>query len=161
MAAKQRSFWSSLPGLLTGLAGVLTGVVGLLGFAFSQGWIGEGTAEDSGSGTGDEVVRIDVDLPALSFTKAPTQEAVESVAIANEGTGPITVSAAVEGEDAEAFTADDSDCGGELPPGRSCSVAVRFDAGPGVSTYGATLVVEANAGEQSEEVELTGRSILG
>lgn len=155
MAAKQRSFWSSLPGLLTGLAGVLTGVVGLLGLAFSQGWIGDRTAEESGSGGGEDVVRISVEPETLGLNQV---QPGNSVAVTNEGTGPITVSTEIEGQDAGRFSADDSDCGGELLPGRSCSMMVSLDAELGDVSYRATLVVSANDGEQSEEVALEGRS---
>ncbi len=39
---KAGSFWSSIPGVLTGLAGVLTAAVTLFTVALSQGWIGDG-----------------------------------------------------------------------------------------------------------------------
>jgi hypothetical protein len=47
MAKGDRAFWSSLPGVLTGLAGILTAGFGLVGLSVSQGWIGDG-------GTGTE-----------------------------------------------------------------------------------------------------------
>jgi hypothetical protein len=157
MAAKQRSFWSSIPGLLTGLAGVLTGVVGLLGLALSQGWIGNGTPEEAGSGNGEDVVRISVEPQALEFSELPVQ-ASKTVTVTNDGTGPIALTSEIDGEDMGEFSVDDGDCGGELPPGRSCSVTVTFDAGTG--RYGATLVVSAEDGAQSEEVSLTGTAAL-
>ncbi len=160
VAAKERSFWSSLPGLFTGLAGVLTGVVALLGLALNQGWIGDGSAQEDAPSGGEEVVRISVEPESLELSEVPTQSA-KSVTVTNEGTGPVTLSTEIEEDDADeddppSFSADD-DCGGELPPGRSCKVTVRLSAGTG--RYSATLVVSAD-GEQSQEVSLTGTAAL-
>ncbi len=151
VAAKERSFWSSLPGLLTGLAGVLTGVVALLGLALNQGWIGDGPEEDSDGGGQAEVVNISVEPESLELSEVPTQSA-KSVTVTNEGTGPVTLSTEIDGRDRGAFS-DDDDCGGELPPEQSCKVTVRLSAGTG--RYSATLVVSAD-GEQSGRVSLEG-----
>ncbi len=151
VAAKERSFWSSLPGLLTGLAGVLTGVVALLGLALNQGWIGDGPAQDDAPPGGEEVVRISVEPESLKLSEVPTQSA-KSVTVTNDGTGPVSLSTEIDGRDPEEFSADD-DCGGELPPRQSCKVTVRLSAGPGL--HSATLVVSAD-GEQSGRVSLEG-----
>lgn len=161
--ARERSFWSSIPGVLTGLAGVLTGVVGLLGLALSQGWLGDGRTEAQGGGSADEtneVVVISVEPERLELTKAPVGEATETVVVTNEGNESITVSTEVTGADASAFNADACN-NGEIAPGRTCEVEVTFDAG--VGSYGAVLVVSANDGEDAQEVRLEGRSgdILG
>jgi len=49
--AKKRSFWSTVPGILTGLAAVITAVGGLL-LALSQAGLLGGTTGGSGSGPG-------------------------------------------------------------------------------------------------------------
>lgn len=48
MAVKERSFWSTTTGFVTGLAGVLTAVVGLVTVAAQVGWLG---SDDGGEGT--------------------------------------------------------------------------------------------------------------
>jgi hypothetical protein len=163
MAKGERAFWSSLPGVLTGLAGTLTAGVALLGLALSQGWIGDGgsgTADDSDAGAG--VVRISVDPDPLELTELPSQEAMETVTVTNDGTEPVTVTTEITGNDEASFEADDGDCTrSAIPPGGRCDVDVTLEAGPG--TYQATLVVSVNDDEQVQKVELRGRSgnILG
>ena len=159
--AKERSFWSSIPGLLTGLAGVLTGVVGLLGLAANQGWLGEGKAEEGqGEGSGSEVVRISVEPDEVSLTKVPLRDAKETLTVSNDGTEPVTVSTSLEGEDAETFKVDDGDCTrSAIPSGGRCDMSVIFDAGPRPSPYRASLEVAANGDEQVQQVVLEGISL--
>lgn len=47
--SERGSFWSTVPGAVTGAAGVLTALVGLLTVALQLGWIGGGS---TGGGTG-------------------------------------------------------------------------------------------------------------
>ena len=47
--SERGSFWSTVPGVVTGAAGVLTALVGLLTVSIQLGWIGGGS---SGGGTG-------------------------------------------------------------------------------------------------------------
>lgn len=161
--ARERSFWSSIPGVLTGIAGLLTGVGGLLGLSVSQGWLGDGSAEkdpEGPSASENEVVVISVEPERLVLTKAPVGEAVETVVVKNEGNGSVAVTTEVIGENASEFTAGTCNSG-QIAQGRSCEVDVTFDAGFG--TYQAILVVSANDGEDAQEVTLEGRSgdILG
>jgi hypothetical protein len=153
MAKGERAFWSSLPGVLTGLAGILTAGFGLAGLSVSQGWIGDG-------GTGTEVVRISVEPASLELRKLPLQGADEAtVEILNDGAEPVALAAEVAGDDANEFRVDDADCvSSPLPAGRSCEVIVSFDAGSG--DYEAILVISANGGDQVQEVDLEGTSIL-
>jgi hypothetical protein len=153
MAKGDRAFWSSLPGVLTGLAGILTAGFGLVGLSVSQGWIGDG-------GTGTEVVRINVDPPSLELRKLPLQDAPEeTLEVLNKGAEPITVATEVIGRNPGEFRVDDADCtASPLPAGRTCEVIVSFDAGSG--QFEATLVISANGGDQAKEVDLQGNSLL-
>ena len=156
MAKGERGFWSSLPGVLTGLAGILTAGFGLVGLAVSQGWVGDGP---DGRGT---VVRISVAPDTLALN-ALVGEDVGVVTVTNEGTQPVSVTAVIGGEDETSFEADDGDCTrSQIAPERSCDLEVTFDAPAG--RYQATLVVSAgDDGEGAEEVALRGTSgdILG
>ncbi len=160
MAAKQRRpFWSTIPGLLTGLAGVLTAVVTLWGLAVSQGWIGDGGGDASQPGSDTAVTRISVDPGSLTFRKVPVKDAVETVTVLNDGTEAITVETDITGDDAGTFSTNASDCTrAALPPGRSCEVEVTFDAGPG--QYSARLVVTADGGDGAREVPMTATSLV-
>ena len=91
MAKAERAFWSSLPGILTGLAGILTATVALLGLGLSQGWIGGGGGGDGSVDTGGEVVRISVEPETLEFRGIPLPGAdEEAVEVVNDGTAPVT-----------------------------------------------------------------------
>ncbi len=161
--AKERSFWSSVPGVLTGLAGLVTGVVGLLGLALGQGWLGDGSAEEVQGGESanetDEVVRISTEPDEVSLTKLPSRRAERTVTVSNDGTQSVTLSTDVDGEDEATFDVDDRDCTrSEIPPQESCAVSVSFDAGLRPSPYQARLLVSANGGQDVQEVRLEGRS---
>ena len=147
MAKDERAFWSSLPGLLTGLAGILTATVALLGLALSQGWIGDG---------GGEAVRISVEPEKLEFRGIPLPGSGEKVVeVLNDGNAPVTLATEITGDDADQFSSDGSDCTTSLlPPGRTCEVTVSLDESGEAS---ATLVISANDGELAQEVELEGR----
>lgn len=158
MAKGERSFWSSLPGILTGLAGTLTAVAALLGLAFNQGLIGGSEGSDDDDRTeGAEVVRISVEPESLTLTKVPTRDAVETVTVTNEGTQAVSLSTEISGDSPASFEAGAGDCiRSRIPPGGRCDVDVTFDAGLG--TYRATLVVSANGDQHVQQVDLRGNS---
>lgn len=82
-----------------------------------------------------------------------------SVEVLNDGAGPISLATEIVGENAADFDVDDTDCtSSPLPAGRTCEVDVLFDAGSG--QYSATLVISANDGDQAQEVDLAGTSVL-
>ncbi len=156
VAAKERSFWSSLPGLFTGLAGVLTGVVALLGLALNQGWIGDGPAQEDAPSGGQEVVSISVEPTSIDLNQA-TQRA-GSIDVKNDGTEPVELTVGLQGTTPEAFSITENRCGGALPPGRSCRVTVSLDAGPG--RHEALLVATVVGGGDSAEARLNGTAVL-
>ncbi|HVL03495.1 MAG TPA: choice-of-anchor D domain-containing protein [Acidimicrobiales bacterium] len=156
MAKGERAFWSSLPGILTGLAGILTAAVALLGLGLSQGWIGDGGGGDGSVDAGGEVVRISVEPETVSLRRLPLQDPPKAtVEVVNDGTAPVTLEAEITGDDAGQFTSDGTDCTtSPLPPGRTCEVTVTFQESGEAS---ATLVISANGGELAREVELEGK----
>ena len=158
MAKDERAFWSSLPGVLTGLAGILTATVALLGLALSQGWIGNGGGDDASVDAVGEVVRISVELEKLEFGGLPLRGAGEkAVEVLNDGTAPVTLEIEITGDDASKFSSDGAECStSPLPPGRTCEVTVSLEES-GASS--ARLVISANGGELAREVELEGRTI--
>ncbi len=160
--AEKGSFWSSLPGVLTGIAGLATAVVALLSLAASQGWIGGGGGDDAGSGAGgDATPVVEVDPRAIEFQPVPTSREV-TVAVTNAGTGPFRVDQPqITGSEADLFDADGSNCTRkELPAGQSCDVVVTFDpGGPGRSS--ARLVVSVNDAARSVEVPIEATAVLG
>lgn len=157
MAKGGGGFWSSIPGVMTGLAGILTAVVGLLTLAYNLGWIGDGDEDEPATGGGGSVPSFSVEPGSLSFS--PVDEA-KDVTVENTGTGPVSFEEPqIEGDDA--FAVGDDDCAGtELPSGRTCTLEVTFDPPTGPGRYEATLVISTGGGERSEEVELEGTGVL-
>ncbi len=63
--SERGSFWSTMPGFVTGAAGLLTALVGLLGLSVQLGWIGGG-----GSGAGNGTSTTVSTVPGASTTVA-------------------------------------------------------------------------------------------
>ena len=173
--AKGGSFWSTIPGLVTGLAGVLTAGVTLVTLAVSQGWVGDGSGDGAtagsttgaaagtaagarggaGGGATASAPELGVEPTTLRFRPALLTAATETVTVRNEGDVPFTVDAPqLSGDDAESFDVDDGGCAGRsLASGRSCELSVTFDPN-GVDRATAKLIVSVNRAEDNEEVTL-------
>ncbi len=164
---KAGSFWSSIPGVLTGLAGVLTAAVTLFTLALSQGWIGDGSPDGAttsagarggstaGAGAAASSPELSVDPMTLRFRPTLLTAATETVTVRNEGDVPFTLDAPeLSGDDPEAFKVDDGSCAGRsLASGRSCELSVTFDPS-GVGRANAILVVSVKEDGQAKEVSL-------
>lgn len=156
MAKGERAFWSSLPGVLTGLAGILTAGVALLGLALSQGWIDDGDT-GSGGGVDPRVARLDVVPRTLEFLQGPVGTAMKTVTVTNAGNQSVMVDTEVTGEGEASFEANDGDCTRtEIPSGGTCKVEITFDGAFGPEQ--ATLVISAGEGDGVREVGLQGRA---
>jgi hypothetical protein len=173
MATKQRSFWSSTTGFVTGVAGVLTAVAGIVGAGTQLGWFDSNGSNPSGGTTSSESTvapapgqsggssrqtattpTFDVDPPSVNFD---TLNRERTVKVTNTGGSAITVQApTVDGSQASAFRA--SGCSRELAAGRSCDIEVDFSPSRS-GDYKATLVVQVT-GAPAEEVPLAGTAIL-
>ncbi len=160
--AEKGSFWSSLPGVLTGIAGLATAVVALVSLAVSQGWIGEGGGDGADPAGGDAPIRLEVEPSAIEFQPVPTARE-QTVRVINDGTGPFQVDEPeITGPDADQFEVDGSDCTrGSLPAGQSCEVVVVFDAPSTPGRSSARLLVSANDQAQSVEVPIEATAVLG
>lgn len=173
MTDGHRSFWSSIPGLITGLAGLLTGVVGLGTLAVQQGIIG---GKDSGSTTNTTVVTGPGTAGATATTEvgsftmtpatlnfAPADAKEKFVTVKNtSGSTPITVQTPrVGGNDAGRFTASYGTCtGAPLKAGLSCTLKVTFTPSGALKKFDATLQVTAEGAPQGAEVPITASTLL-
>ncbi|MDP8986814.1 MAG: hypothetical protein M3N25_05045 [Actinomycetota bacterium] len=149
--AEKGSFWSTLPGVLTGIAGLVTAVVALVSLAASQGWIGGGGGGGAGpAGDGDTPVRLEVQPESLQFRAVPGASREETVTVVNDGDAPVQLDEPrIEGADADQFDVDGGACTGDaLPAGRSCEIVVTFDGGLGDAS--ATLVLTPSDGRAYE-----------
>jgi hypothetical protein len=180
MSENKRSFWASVPGLVTGLAGLLTGVVGLITLLVQLNVIGgdksktvattattvAGSPTTIPGGGGTTVTTVEpatfaLSPPALDFPPSDPQD--KFVTVKNTGKTVLTVSLpTVDGESPKAFLPGLGTCGnGPLAVGLSCTIKVTFTPPAGIlSRYNATLQVRASEARAGIEVKLTGSTIL-
>ena len=160
MSENKRSFFATIPGLVTGLAGLLTGIVGLvtvliqldiIGGDDSDGSVavsaGSTTIAPSGGGGGTTpatgVVRLTADPTLL---KLQGTERDKSVTVRNASTtSTVTVlKPELTGTDRSVFTTDAGCTNVTLRPGGSCTVKVLLAPAGALKTYNATLVLKAS-----------------
>ena len=187
MAVKERSFWSSTSGVVTGVAGTLTGIVGIVGIATQAGWIGSGgdtgqsatkqadgadtttsttASSDSRTSGVDQRAGRSATTAGASFTVDPSALSFEalgartaSVTLKNTGRVEMNVEdITVDGGDEDRFTVAAPCTQASIEPGRSCAVDVSFTPG-GSGTARATMVIEVEDAP-AEEVPLSGSSLL-
>ena len=178
MSESKRSFFSTIPGLITGLAGLLTGIVGLVTVLIQLGVLGDdnGTSSTSatsttvaggtsGGGAGGggapttEVPRFTVSPTTLDFPAGGARE--KTVKVTNESdSATLTVQAPqVAGTDRAQFSASSGDCNRPVRAGESCELRVTFSPSGPLRQYEAVLRVAAQ-GARSEEIPIKGTTIL-
>jgi HYDIN/CFA65/VesB family protein len=172
---KSKSFWSSIPGFVTGLAGLLTGVVGLVTVLIQLDVIGgdsdnspdtteqpgvttSSTRRSAGSGGGGgqsgQAPQFTVTPTAVRLDTLLSKEA--DVVVTNTGSTALSVDdVSVSGPAAGEFTVDEQDCTAEeLAPNNSCSMKVTYRASAR-GEHSATLSIEVT-GASPKQVSLTG-----
>ncbi len=174
MSENKRSFWSSVPGLVTGMAGLLTGIVGLVTVLIQLNVIGgdkPGTpaatattvANAGGTTATTEVGSFTVSPKPLTF--GPTDSKVKTVTVKNTSdTASISLQPPrVTGDNAGQFSAAFDTCSSApLRPNLSCTLKVTFAPDRPLGNYKATLQVQPAAGAvRAEEVQLTASTLLG
>jgi len=170
VSTAKRSFWSSLPGLITGVAGVVGAVVGLFTVLISLGVIGgsnnsptattvpSSPATGSGTSTGDGTTRttvadgsFTVDPNALKFSLTTTKGAVT---VLNNGSVPLRMNTPnVSGADKDKFVVSALGCTSDLlPPKKSCTIDVTFAGGLSAK---ATMNLSADKASNTEAISLS------
>ena len=176
MSENKRSFWSSIPGLVTGLAGLLTGIVGLVTVLIQLDVIGGddggtpnaavsttvvpgGTAGTTGAGG---VTSISGQLTAEPATlKLATGEREKALLVRNNSNAAVTVlKPEYKGRDSSAFSVDSGCTNVNLRAGASCTVKVQLAPSGPLKTYEARLVLEAKEIPQVTEVPVTASTLL-
>ena len=178
MSENKKSFWSSIPGLVTGLAGLLTGIVGLVTVLIQLDIIGGdddettvaavtttvapgGTAGTTG-GAGGSATTISGRLAAepTSLKLQPT-ERDKTLTVRNASTATLTVlKPEYTGTDRSAFSTDSGCTNVVLQAGRSCTLKVTLSPSGPLKTYKANLVLEAKEIQQVTEVPVEASTIL-
>ena len=179
MSENKRSFFSTIPGLVTGLAGLLTGVVGLITVLIQLNVIGGGDSKtgdsavvttvpgasgQAGGGAGGTPTSVEPGRIAASPTSlkfAPT-EREKSVTVRNDAsTAPITLlNPTVDGPDKTVFRTDAGCTNVRLDPGRSCTLKVLFSPSGPLKSYSATVVLKADGAPRTVELPVDATTIL-
>ena len=175
MSENKRSFFATIPGLVTGVAGLLTGIVGLVTVLMQLNVIGGdgsngSTAGDAGpttsavgggaGGAATEGGTFTVSPSTLKFAVGDPKEKVVKVTNTSDSARLTVQTPEVTGEDADRFTASSGDCSGQLAPGLSCNVRVTFAPSGALRTYEATVQIEAKGATRGAEVKVTGSTPL-
>jgi hypothetical protein len=171
VSTRSKSFWSTIPGLITGLAGILTALVGLGTLLIQIGVIGGDDDADTtntkpgatattrpGSSQADGSDGSGTATGPPEFTVAPDElkltagEKTEKVTVSNTGPAAFTLSTELTGSGEDQFTVSKGTCGSQVPKGGSCVLTVSFK---GALAAKADLVLTA-PGASSQEVKLEG-----
>lgn len=155
---RQRSFFSTTTGVLTGVAGVVTAIVGLITASVQLGWLGS-AGDGKGGGTPATTTTVAVavftaDPPRIMFEPLSSRETVVKVTNTSFLVPIAWTPFSVEGQ----FTATDVSCGARLEPGRTCEIRVRFTP-PKAGDYTGRLILQPENGP-AREVGLAGKSLL-
>ena len=182
--AERKRFWSSVPGVVTGVASVVTATVGLIGAGVTLGWFGNKDSTKTSAGATTTSVGPGATLTTLSppgstgasgatpttslspLTASPSQLTFDAlgsrsqqVTVRNATATAVTLRPPnIAGVDSSQFDAKDLTCGGRLDANRTCLVLVTFLATK-TGTASATLVVEP-VGPPAVEVPLKGSRLL-
>lgn len=187
MSDGKRSFWSSVPGLITGLAGLLTGIVGLITLLVQQGVIGRDSGSNvsagnpgsttvssgvAGTGTSTVAGGTTATTEAASFTVspatldfAPADPKDKTLTVKNtSNTARLTVySPTLMGQDQDRFSVSAGACtNAPLPANGTCTLKVTFNpqAGAALKKYSATLQVKVAETARVNEVALSASTLL-
>jgi hypothetical protein len=175
MSENKKSFWSSIPGVVTGLAGLLTGIVGLVTVLIQLDVIGgdnDGTpnagvattvaGQAPAGGGGAVTTTISGRLTAEPTpVKLPTGARETTLTVRNNATAPVTVlKPEYKGRDSTAFSVDSGCTNVALRVGASCTVKVQLSRSEPLKTYEASLVLEAKEISQVTEVPVTASTVL-
>jgi hypothetical protein len=174
MSESKKSFWSSIPGLVTGLAGLLTGIVGLVTVLIQLDVIG---GDDGGTPNGAVSTTVAGQAPAAGAGGATTVsgrlaaepttlklaagERSKTLTVRNNATIPVTVlKPEYKGRDSSVFNVDSGCTNVSLRVGASCTVTVQLSRSEPLKTYEASLVLEAKEISQVTEVPVTASTVL-
>lgn len=186
MSASNKSFFSGLHLLVTGLAAFVTACVAVFGVAINQGWIGgnaktsgatgttgtaagggpgstaggtTGTAGTAGGGGPGSTAAPQFTVDPQSITFQSLGSTTAAVKVTNTGTITMSVEPPmVTGPNADRFTTSDQSCSASVDPGRSCQLQVAFLRTAG--SFSGTLVVQVEGAVRATEVPIRASAIL-
>ena len=175
--SEKKSFWATLPGILTGTATVITAALGLWATLSSGGPTSNApqptqTASPSSSATPssslspevltDELPEADVVPQSVDFGDLGLgRSGSKSITVVNSGEADLEIyQVSLTGEGADRFKVGSDTCASEsIAPGSRCEITLEFSP-PTVASFLATLQLEHNAQDTPTKVPLSGEGIL-
>lgn len=176
--SEKKSFWATLPGILTGTATVITAALGL--WATLSGGGGTSNTPQSPAPTvssspsitpssslspevlTDALPEADVVPESLDFGDLGLgKSASKSITVVNSGESDLEIyEVALAGEGADRFKIGQDTCSAEsISPGSRCQITIEFSP-PTVGSYLATLQIDHNAQDTPTKIPLSGKGIL-
>lgn len=172
MSTRAKSFWSTMPGLITGLAGILTAVVGLGTLLIQVGVIGGGDDDSTpksetgatattpaGGGRSDGSDDSGTATTPPKFTVAPQElrltagDKTGNVTVSNTGGAAFTLASEITGTGKDEFTLKKGTCGAEVPKSGSCTMTVEFKGGLAATAKLVVTVRGASPSQQTADLE--------
>ena len=177
--SEKKSFWATLPGMLTGTATVITAALGLWATLANTGVTGNApqatpsqTASPSPSPSVspfqspevlfDEFPEANVVPDSVDFEDLGLgRSASKSITVVNSGESDLEIyEVAVTGDGADRFKVAQDTCASEsISPGSRCQITFEFSPSA-VGTFLATLQLDHNAQDTPTKVPLSGKGIL-
>ncbi len=179
---EKKSFWSSLPGVIAGIATILTAGVALISLIASNGndpqpqatetaspsttaTAGSSGSSGSGSGSGSGVnaPRAVIAPKTIDFGDLGTgRSARQTVTVTNSGSEYLVVEEVTVDSPAGAFSMTAESCLAEqtgIAPDDECEIEVTFTPGS-AGSFAGFLVIEHSAAGSPERVALSGNGRL-
>jgi centrosomal CEP192-like protein len=176
--SEKKSFWGTLPGIITGTATVITAGLGLWAAVANSGVTGDTkasptpTVSPSASATPssslspealvDELPKADVVPVSVEFEDLGLGRAAsKTITVVNSGQADLEIyEVAIGGEGADKFKVVQDTCASEsIAPGSRCQITLEFSP-PTVGSFLATLELNHNAQDTPTKVPLSGKGIL-
>ena len=180
-----KSFWSSVPGVITGVASVVTAAVGLIGAGVTLGWFSSkdshtdtsvSAAATTSTSTLDTTTttlfgRTSGGTTATTASLSPLQATPttltfdalgardQTVTVRNTTAASVSLrSPAIAGVDTSEFVAKDLTCGTHLDANRSCEVQVTYRATRAGNVTAKLVIEPTNA--PAVEVPIKGSRLI-
>lgn len=173
---EKKSFWSTIPGVIAGIATILTAGVALISLIASNGDDPQPQATETaspsatsaagsfgGSGSGGNAPRAVIAPKSIDFGDLGSgRTASQTVTVTNSGSEYLVVEDAAVDSPAGAFSMDAEDCLAEqtgIAPDDECEIEVTFTPGS-AGSFAGFLVIEHSAAGSPERIALNGQGQL-
>lgn len=174
--AEKRSFWATIPGVITGLATVVTAILGIRSFAINSGALRPAGLSPSQSASaaspspvstspsfegGDSAAVLTPTSVEFGDQRIGTPSSPLRVSVVSAGAGPLVIESVDISGAAGAFAVSENTCrpGSSLKPRAKCEIALRFTPAS-AGSFAAVLSIAHSASDSPGKVPLQGTGVL-